>query len=99
MNGKYAGCCCAICAEDDPRVLREHHHLFGKASSPETLLICFNCHAKITQTLNQLSPKVRSAKNTDKRAYIDVTVGVALELFGKYMKERGLKYGDRSKGI
>jgi hypothetical protein len=93
------GCCCC-CSEDNPAVLKEYHHLLGR-SHPETLLVCFNCHRKITASQQKLAPKLRSNKvsEDDRRAYMDVTIGAALELFGKYLKERGLKYGNRSTGV
>ena len=93
--------CCAFCGEQDTRVLKERHHLLGVANSPETLLICLNCHRKITETQNSVAPYVRSrnASEEDRRAYVDVTIGAALELFGKYLKERGLKHGNRNKSL
>lgn len=92
--------CCAICGEQDTRVLKERHHLFGVSNSPETLLLCLNCHRKITEAQNSLAPSFRSrnASEKDKRAYLDVTIGAALELFGKYLKERGL-HGNRSASL
>jgi len=84
------------CGEDDPSVLKEEHHLFGRANASETILLCHNCHDKITHVQNKLPPKARSkgAKPEDKQAYEDVTTGRYLEIVGKRLQKRGLdKYG------
>lgn len=87
---------CTQCGEDDPTVLKELHHIFGRANSPETMLLCHNCHDKITYAQNKLPPKARSknAKPEDKGAYEDVTTGRYLELVGKRLQKRGFdRYG------
>jgi hypothetical protein len=83
---------CIVCQEDDERILMEAHHVFSKGNSPETIILCHNCHDKITHDQQLLPPKVRSKKaskeNRDDVEYI--TVGSLLELIGKRLKERGL---------
>jgi hypothetical protein len=83
---------CAICGESDQRVLKEHHHIYGRANGAEKILICFNCHRKITDCQNQLPPNARNTKsgNVDKRDFEDVSIGSLLELIGKRLKKRGL---------
>jgi len=62
--------CCNLCAEDDPAVVKEYHHIFGKANSDEIILLCFNCHAKITARQNRLPKNIRKCSNSrSKRAF------------------------------
>jgi len=55
---------CFGCGEDDFRVLKrfEKHHIFAKANSDETILLCPTCHTKITSGQNSVSPKKRKNK-------------------------------------
>jgi nitrate/TMAO reductase-like tetraheme cytochrome c subunit len=55
---------CVICSEDDPRVLKEYHHVFGKSNSSEKILLCHNCHDKITHKQNEFPPFARKKNNT-----------------------------------
>lgn len=73
----------------------EKHHIFGKSNSPETLIVCHNCHDKITHDQNLLPPKTRSSKasKADKQAFEDVAIGSVLELFGRRLKTRRYKHG------
>jgi ferredoxin len=81
---------CAICGEDGQSVLEEHH-IYGRNNSDETTLLCKNCHAKITEEQNKISPLSRSknALPDEQRGYLLVTVGSLLELMGKYLKNLG----------
>jgi hypothetical protein len=81
---------CVSCGEDDPRVI-EKHHLFGRYNSDEMVPQCKNCHAKITDEQNKISPIARSknASPQEKQRYLLVTVGSLLELIGKYLKNIG----------
>jgi len=86
-----------MCGISDNRVLiLDKHHLLGRANSKEWVYLCLNCHRILTTSQNSMAPKIRrkNADEEDKRAYIDTTMGAALELFGKYLKERGLKHGN-----
>lgn len=38
---------CVGCGEDDWRCL-ERHHAAGRASDPETVILCRNCHRKLS---------------------------------------------------
>lgn len=75
---------CSICGENDLRVLKEYHHIFVKGYSSEKVLLCHNCHDKITYEQNKLPPKVRKAKTG---IYLIVTVlrsvGALLEVIGR----------------
>lgn len=87
---------CIFCGENDPRVMKEEHHYFGAANSPETIWLCHNCHDKITHDQNQMPPKARSRKASyeDKQNFEDVSIGSLLEQIGMRLKKRGLKkYG------
>jgi hypothetical protein len=79
MNGS-----CAICGEDDPRVLKQYHHVFGKSFSKEKILLCHSCHDKITHEQNKLPTRVRKAKSG---IFLIATVlrsaGALLEVIGK----------------
>ena len=90
---------CARCPEDDPRVVKQRHHKFGRANSPETIWLCLNCHQKITDGQNSLPRKVRtkSSSEADNRIMEDMTIGCDLELIGQRLKRRAVgKYGDSS---
>ena len=84
---------CGICGEDDPRVLKEWHHVFGRVNGSEIIRLCHNCHDKITKDQNSLPPKVRSKNSNedDKLRFILVSIGSLLELIGKYLKKLGLE--------
>jgi hypothetical protein len=83
----HKGVCC-ICGESDSRVLKEHHHIFGRAIGKETILLCRNCHEKITHEQNSTAPKERSKKSNDSKIpYSLKTQGALLELVGKKLKE------------
>ncbi len=58
---------CAVCGEDDPRVLKEEHHIFGRMNSTETIVLCRNCHDKITSKQNELAPLDRKATDPIKK--------------------------------
>ncbi len=77
---------CSICPEDDPRVLKEYHHIFGR-SRAETILLCHNCHDKITKRQNEFPPFARKkiASPKLKRAYTNRSIGSLLEVIGKEM--------------
>lgn len=70
---------CKICMEDDPVVL-EKHHFSGRANSEQTVLLCKNCHAIITNEQNKVSPKYRSknAPYLGRLGYQIVTLGALL---------------------
>src|SRR6516162_5562849 len=38
---------CCFCGEDNPHCL-ERHHIAGQAYADDTLIVCRNCHRKLT---------------------------------------------------
>jgi hypothetical protein len=38
---------CCICGEDNPHCL-ERHHIAGQAYADETIIVCRNCHRKLS---------------------------------------------------
>jgi len=75
---------CAICGEDDSRVLKQYHHVFGKNFGKEKILLCHNCHDKITYEQNKLQPKVRKAKSgIFLIVFVLRSVGALLEVIGR----------------
>ncbi|WP_406661902.1 hypothetical protein V7O66_05155 [Methanolobus sp. ZRKC3] len=53
---------CECCGETNPYALQifEDHHISTVGFSPETCVLCLNCHATITQRQNSIPPKFRS---------------------------------------
>ena len=89
---------CAICLEDDPRVLKEEHHIFGKENSLEKIVLCRNCHDKITNIQNEVAPSDRKAGATPirKMAYKLRSAGALNIRMGEELiktSEEVLKYG------
>ncbi|TQD27913.1 HNH endonuclease [Methanolobus vulcani] len=58
-KGKKPPMACAVCGEDDEKVI-EMHHVDGRNNSDVVKPLCMNCHSKVTAKQNRLSPKVRS---------------------------------------
>lgn len=87
-NEKLPKGVCSICGENDPRVLKEYHHIFGKSIGKEKILLCHNCHDKITYEQNKFPPKIRkSLSNISKIVFSLKTQGALLELIGKKQTE------------
>ena len=89
---------CVICGDDDPRSLKEYHHIYGRSNSSETIILCLACHSKITHDQNQFPPKARSKKASeeDKRDFEDVSIGSLLELLGKRLKKKRVEQAWKS---
>jgi len=90
-EGKEIPKMCALCGEDDSRILKkfEAHHIFGKVNSDEKVWLCPNCHIKITLTQNSFPPKIRSNNATDlqKFAFQLISQGELLIILGEKQKE------------
>lgn len=82
---------CFICGEDDPLITKEYHHVFGQTYSEVKILLCLNCHAKITGRQNMLPPKERSGKASGKNKirFFLRTVGALLVVIGEEMQKLG----------
>ena len=93
---------CAVCGEDDARIVKQYHHVFGRANSTDTIILCHNCHDRVTKDQNRLSPKVRrrGATRPDKGRLMLVSLGSLLELIGRSIKRMGLDaYGNCDKDV
>jgi hypothetical protein len=79
---------CAICGENDPRVLKEKHHTFGRANGNEILYLCANCHGKISRDQDSAGPKARNrnASDKDRLGFVLISVGSLLEVVGARLK-------------
>lgn len=81
---------CELCGETDSRVI-EKHHIFGRNNSPEIMLLCKNCHYKITHGQNKITPKRRSKNATpnDLEKFMLVSSGILLQEIGKIIEISG----------
>jgi hypothetical protein len=81
---------CVVCGEGDPVVLEEHH-TFARANSEKVVLLCKNCHSKITNEQNKVSPKSRSkdASYLEKMAYQLISIGALLKEVGNQLIKLG----------
>ena len=48
---------CVACGEDDPRCL-EAHHIAGRAFDDQTVLVCRNCHRKLSDAQRDHAGKI-----------------------------------------
>lgn len=76
---------CSLCPENDSRVLKEEHHTFTRNyNAKEIILLCHNCHDKITYEQNKLSPKIRKAtKGIPQIVFVLRSIGALLEVAGR----------------
>jgi 5-methylcytosine-specific restriction endonuclease McrA len=87
-NG-VASLACSVCAEADPTVLEEHH-IFGKNNSEEKIPLCKNCHPKVTDEQNKISPKSRSSSSpSEKTGFILISIGALLKIISKTLIDLG----------
>ena len=91
-KGKKPPIVCAVCGEDNPKVI-EIHHVEGRNNSDWVKPLCKNCHAKITAEQNKLSPKVRSsdASLQNKRAFNIISIGALLRELGNRLINLGME--------
>jgi hypothetical protein len=52
---------CIFCGEDDPRCI-ERHHTLGRKVSAETMPVCKNCHARLTDAQQDWPPEAGIAE-------------------------------------
>lgn len=81
---------CNVCGEDDSAII-EMHHVKGKNNSDETIPLCKNCHAKITEEQNKVSPQKRSqqARSIETQAYQLISIGALLRLVAEWVTNLG----------
>lgn len=91
---------CTVCGEDDPTVLKEEHHIYGRANSPDTITLCHNCHDKITSKQNEVSPSDRKANASpiNKRAYKIRSIGALSIRMGEELIKTSEEMSKHGKG-
>lgn len=89
---------CVLCGVNDNRLL-EKHHTDGKNFSPNTVLLCKNCHYKITYEQNKITPKRRSKNATinDLVNFMLISEGVLFNEMGRVLKDTGEEFNKISK--
>lgn len=55
---------CGLCGHDTPRNL-EQHHTAGRKNSKHTVTLCRNCHGKVSDRQEELTPDLRSTESND----------------------------------
>lgn len=94
---------CYVCGEADYRVpkLFEEHHVFGRNFGKETILLCLNCHAKVTYYQNMLPPSVRkkSAIGLCKHVCCSNNIGAMQILMGEKNIELSLALAKEMKRL
>jgi hypothetical protein len=72
--------CCVVCGETDPHCL-ELHHLFGRKNDPDTLVIvCRNCHRKLSDAQKDHVKLVQPIE-ADPQSAIPLIVQALADLF------------------
>ncbi len=89
---------CPLWGVNDSRLL-EKHHTDGRNFSPNVILLCKNCHYKITIEQNKITPKRRSKNATpnDLVKFMLISEGVLLNEMGTVLKNTGEKLNKISK--
>jgi 5-methylcytosine-specific restriction endonuclease McrA len=89
---------CQLCGESDSRLL-EMHHIFGRNISSEIMLLCKNCHYKVTYEQNEITPKKRSkdASPEDLEKYTLISIGALLQGIGKTVEKSGIRLLEMAK--
>jgi hypothetical protein len=93
---------CLFCPEDDPSCL-ELHHLSGKDFGEDCIIVCRNCHRKLSDRQKDHPRSSTKNPNTpERRGYLQLGIADALELLGvpglllKHIRETGwllIEYG------
>jgi hypothetical protein len=89
-RNKTATLACFNCGVDDPTVI-ELHHPIGRSNSDDTIPLCKNCHAIITEEQNKTPPKSRSslASPYEKMGFALISIGALLKLISKTLIDVG----------
>lgn len=89
---------CGFCGETDARLL-EAHHVLGSANAADTILLCRNCHAKMSDRQQDLPEGFLSHNETLSRA--ETLAGMLLSLadlieeFCRFVVEQLRKLAER----
>ena len=86
---------CRLCGEDDP-FCQELHHLEGEAFGATHIVLCRNCHRKVTDLQKGHPPQIGKPPTTDERighfllgqADLFFLLAMKLEEFGEHLIER-----------
>jgi hypothetical protein len=71
---------CLFCPENDPCCL-ELHHLSGRAFGDESVVVCRNCHGKLSEKQREHPPALTTDPNTlERRGRLLLGIADALEL-------------------
>ncbi|WP_319507632.1 HNH endonuclease signature motif containing protein [uncultured Methanolobus sp.] len=91
QKGKKPPIACAVCGEDNRKVI-EMHHVEGRNNSDWIKPLCKNCHSKITAEQNRLSPKARSGKTSlqNLKAFNIISIGALLREIGQHLINMGI---------
>jgi 5-methylcytosine-specific restriction endonuclease McrA len=97
--------CCRICGEDDLSCL-ELHHLEGEAFGATLIVLCRNCHRKVTDLQKDHLPQAGKRPTTDEsighfllgQADLFVLLAMKLKEFGEHLIERARLAGKAGKG-
>ena len=94
-KGKKPPMACAVCGEDDEKVI-ESHHVDGRNNSDWKKPLCKNCHSKITTEQNKLSPKARSKNASLKnlKAFNIISIGSLIRELGQQLINVGMEMAE-----
>lgn len=88
---------CYFCGEKHEGILRklENHHYIGRHFSNDTILLCPNCHAKITYEQNQVAPLFRKgATEKGQLLYALLSSGATAQIMGEQQVILAKKLGE-----
>ena len=78
---------CVACGEDDPRCL-EAHHIAGRAFDDQTVLVCRNCHRKLSDAQKDHPGKIGDPPSPLERiAHFLLGIGDMLHLIADSVKQ------------
>ena len=77
---------CVACGEDDPRCL-EAHHIAGRAFDDQTVLVCRNCHRRLSDAQRDHPEKIGTPPSLlEKLAHFLLGLGDMLHLIADRLK-------------
>jgi hypothetical protein len=88
---------CIYCDECDPRCL-ELHHIAGKKNDPTTIIVCRNCHRKLSDLQKDHPPQTERPRNAmEEIGRFLLGLADIFELLIKKMREFGRELIDGAK--
>jgi hypothetical protein len=89
---------CVLCGETDARCL-EAHHIYGRANSEEKVIVCRNCHRKLSDRQQDLPEGFLSHKETlpsaEALAGMLLSIADLIEEFFRFVVEQLRKLAQR----